>query len=807
VPGALAFVSGADGRPPSPRADAAASLNGHEQAKSVPTRRLGNDVRLASGALREMVARIRSGHASPADIGALKTGVRVEILHGLSSDRLASLLARDGVKNLRPIDDGTVEAVVPVEQLEALEASPGVQFVRPPLVVNGPPDRPRRFHFSALDSAFQAGSLTGQHVIKTNASNWHAFGRVGNGVKVGIIDGFSPSHWNQALASGDVPTPAGTFCVENGAACDIWTKPSTHGVGVAEIIHDMAPGAQLYIAYASPTAADLQATVNYFASQGVRVISRSQTAWYDGPGNGTGPIASVIENAVSRGMVWLNSAGNSGGTPDDPGAYWRGTWADPDGDTWLNFGTNDESLGFYCGFPLGVRWSDWALLRTDYDIYVYDDPGLTVLDAKGENDQPGGAPPIEYFMDPNNPTVRANTCDSQNDVDFLAIKLYNANGGTAGDALEFMVNNSLEFEYWQNPYSATQPASDTASAGGLSVGAIDPWDGTTVAKYSSQGPSNDGRVKPDLSAATCVSTTVDNCFNGTSGATPVVAGAAALYIGVNPAASPAQVKNFLVSAVVDRGAAGPDNVYGVGELVLPTIAGAPPPPAPPPAPPAPPPAPSVRTVIMSMSGPRASFQRERTFQVSWRAVANAARYDVQYRAAQFRGIYGAWKAWKTGTPETSTSFIGQTGTSYCFRVKANPQSGYDSNWTNARCTTLPVSVLNRTMRGRGGWRYYRARGRYLNRFALSVRRGASLGLTGVRATRLALIATKCPRCGSVSVYWNKRRIATARLTSSSLLYKQVIEVGSFPTQQKGSIRIVVTSRGKPVAIEGLGVFS
>jgi hypothetical protein len=62
------------------------------------------------------------------------------------------------------------------------------------------------------------------------------------------------------------------------------------------------------------------------------------------------------------------------------------------------------------------------------------------------------------------------------------------------------------------------------------------------------------------------------CFNGTSAATPVVAGAAALALGFTPGATPAQIKTFLLAAVEDRGSAGPDNDYGVGELKLPPMA-------------------------------------------------------------------------------------------------------------------------------------------------------------------------------------------------------------------------------------------
>jgi hypothetical protein len=135
------------------------------------------------------------------------------------------------------------------------------------------------------------------------------------------------------------------------------------------------------------------------------------------------------------------------------------------------------------------------------------------------------------------------------------------------------MTNGGGFEYWQNPYSAGGPAADTASAGGLAVGAIDPALGTTIAPYSSQGPTNDGRIKPNLSAASCVAsyTYSPDCFNGTSAATPAVAGAAALALEAGFGPTPTELKKWLRdSATVDRGSAGSDNVYGKGELILPT---------------------------------------------------------------------------------------------------------------------------------------------------------------------------------------------------------------------------------------------
>ncbi len=571
----FALVSAAFGQAPQsgPPAASAAALRGNAQVGIDPASKSTGG--LASGELRAAVARLEAGKAAPAGVDMVgREGIRIEILHSLGAGTLSELVGRLGGSRLRPVDATTAEAVVPYDELEALEAAPGVSFVRPPLDIAAPQEPIKPF----------AGSVLGQHVGKTNASTWHLNGRVGAGVRVGIIDSFSPGEWNAGIASGDLPNPAGVYCINAGAACDFWSvDASTHGVGVAEIIHDMAPSASLYLAHTrANSGADLVAVVDYFASQGVRVISRSLTAQYDGPGNGTGPIANAVNYAVSKGMIWLNSAGNSGGPASSGlGSYWRGSFADTDNDGYLDFTPGDETMGFYCGYLLGLRWSDWgpAADRTDYDIRIYDDANLTVLEGSGLDEQQNGAPPLEHPIP---------DCDGGiTDVDYLTIYRFAPGSGTAGDVLEFMTNGTYGNEYWSNPYSATQPASDSANPGALSVGAIEPWDGFTLANYSSQGPSNDNRIKPDLSAGTCVTTltTGTGCFGGTSGATPVVAGAAALILGVNPAATPVDVRNYLLTqAVADRGPAGPDNAYGVGELILPALAPPPPPPPPPPVP-------------------------------------------------------------------------------------------------------------------------------------------------------------------------------------------------------------------------------
>ena len=57
-------------------------------------------------------------------------------------------------------------------------------------------------------------------------------------------------------------------------------------------------------------------------------------------------------------------------------------------------------------------------------------------------------------------------------------------------------------------------------------------------------------------------------FNGTSAATPHVAGAAALVKQLYPAYTVAQLQNYIEGEALDMGAPGKDNLYGWGRLYL-----------------------------------------------------------------------------------------------------------------------------------------------------------------------------------------------------------------------------------------------
>ena len=112
--------------------------------------------------------------------------------------------------------------------------------------------------------------------------------------------------------------------------------------------------------------------------------------------------------------------------------------------------------------------------------------------------------------------------------------------------------------------------------GAIAVGAVDvPGSGERVpqiASFSSRGPTADGRIKPDVVAPGSGVVVADLRRGGyvrrggTSFAAPLVSGVCALLLQKNPEWRPDQVLEALRSTALDLGAAGPDTVYGWGQI-------------------------------------------------------------------------------------------------------------------------------------------------------------------------------------------------------------------------------------------------
>ena len=113
--------------------------------------------------------------------------------------------------------------------------------------------------------------------------------------------------------------------------------------------------------------------------------------------------------------------------------------------------------------------------------------------------------------------------------------------------------------------------------GVIAVGSVDvpPPDGMRlpqIAATSSRGPTADGRIKPDVVApgeGVVMADLRSGGYlrsSGTSFAAPLVSGICALLLQAHPEWGPAEVLQALRSTALDLGEAGPDTVYGWGQV-------------------------------------------------------------------------------------------------------------------------------------------------------------------------------------------------------------------------------------------------
>jgi hypothetical protein len=116
-----------------------------------------------------------------------------------------------------------------------------------------------------------------------------------------------------------------------------------------------------------------------------------------------------------------------------------------------------------------------------------------------------------------------------------------------------------------NGGSVSDPASSPAA---FAVGAYNVDNPGPIEPFSSDGPTIDGRLKPDIAAPDGVMNDVFNPFFGTSASAPHVAGAAALVKGAFPSMTADQIQGLLTCRALDGGPGGPDNRFGFGRLNL-----------------------------------------------------------------------------------------------------------------------------------------------------------------------------------------------------------------------------------------------
>ena len=468
---------------------------------------------------------------------------------------------------------GVVSATVPTAKLSALADSAGVASVSRPV------------------KAFTDGSAVTQGAAVSGASTWQNSGYSGAGVTIAVVDaGFA--NLDSEIALGNLP--AGTTVVGNYCS-DV--NDTDHGTAVAEIIHQMAPGATLSL-YCINDNIGLQSAEAQIQAAGIKIVNCSLAFPGDDRGDGTGggpnSAAATVQTARQSGILWIESAGNSGidhwtGTfsPDVPANHL--TKLDAKGDD-LDFVTvsQGQSATFF------LQWDDWpkSYLNIALVAAPSDQHGIPSGSFVSQAQTPGQSPTLSLCFAPGgNGCIDSSTFPAAGQLFAVGIQVPSTvaalkfdldyEGSVSPNSLSCAVPNASSktcTTYSPTPGSVAQPASSPYA---LAVGAADASGnnacGSDVSgtgtfpleNYSSQGPTIDGRTKPDIAAFDATAGSLATPFCGTSASAPHVAGAAALIAQTHPGYTADQLQAFLTShANGGNPLTPPTNAIGSGVLAL-----------------------------------------------------------------------------------------------------------------------------------------------------------------------------------------------------------------------------------------------
>jgi subtilisin family serine protease len=453
--------------------------------------------------------------------------------------------------------DTLIQGWLPIDALEAVAAQEDVYFIRRPL---------QAFPLESL----YIGNSTTEGLTVINGQAWHTAGYTGSGVKIGVIDlGFIGY---AGLLGTDLPASVTVKNFVDGESDAQIDGTTEHGTACTEVIYDIAPDSEIYLAKIY-TELDLSEAVDWLIAQRVDIISTSIGIYNATPGDGTGYLADLIAQARAADILWVTAAGN------DRESHWGGVYNNTDGDSFHEFADGDDVNCFSfdgqtCAFlflgvvNIFVRWSDWADVDQDYDVHLVRWDGAEWVTVASSRDVQNGEPgqtPTEW--------VAAGLVF---DFATYGFRIERVRGDRPVN-FEVFTPGLITFGFRPLELLRARSIANLAdSPGAITVAALD-VNNLTQEFYSSEGPTNGpggaemgGFTKPDISGFANVSTESygPGVFNGTSAATPHVAGAAALALSAHPDYSPDQLQSFLEGRAVDMGDAGMDTQFGYGRLHL-----------------------------------------------------------------------------------------------------------------------------------------------------------------------------------------------------------------------------------------------
>ena len=553
--------------------------------------------------------------------------VTVDIKAQVSRQVLARIRSLGG-KVISSVDQfDAIRARMPLESLEAFAALPEVRAIGPAeeATTNGPglsgqrskPAKPatpaeraarrREMMTRMLSSAAlrlrTAGAFTGAANSEGDAAHRadqvRPLGFNGAGVRIGVL---SDSYNNLGgaaadVTSGDLPGPGNPngFTTAVTVVADLGSGGTDEGRAMLQIIHDLAPGAQLFFATGFGGPAAMAANIITLRNTNNCNIIVDDLTYYNEGVFQDDVISQAVNTVTTAGAIYFSSAGNSGNLNDATSGVWEGDFVDggtlalvPGGRV-HDFGggaVSNQLVQIGGGQrPVTLKWSDpLGASNNDYDLFILDS-GLMNVRASSTNPQSGTQNPYESITNP----MGMPAIFFANDRVVILRRT-----GAATRALHLNTNRGQLAvgtdgqTYGHNAagsgYSVAAVWVGTAAGGAFTGGAANP-----VETYSSDGPrriffdptgnaltpgnvlfgSAGGQLlqKPDIAAGDCVTNTFfggGNIFCGTSAAAPHAAAIAGLLLSFNTGLTPAQIRTALTSSALDIEAGGVDRDSGFG---------------------------------------------------------------------------------------------------------------------------------------------------------------------------------------------------------------------------------------------------
>ena len=500
-------------------------------------------------------------------------------------------------------DDGRVLVTVsvPATSLQALADLPAVAYVT---------EVPAPMTSAQVDDTPDGGAAApcptgilseGDAQLRADLAR-AAYGVDGSSVEVGVLsDSFDDLGGAAADVTGAELPGAANPCGNTtpvGIQAELGGGGSDEGRAMAQIVHDLAPGAELTFATAFLGELDFANQITNLGLGGADVIT-DDIYYFLEPMFQDGPIAAAInDNRTLRDILHFTTAGNSnvivGGrevasyeapayrpTPCPAGIP---AYNESCHDFFPNVGTdagNGLTLANNGSILMGAGWSEPMYgVTTDFDLYLVDTTTNTVV-ASSELDNASSKKANEYLSYTNN-TGGSRTFD-------VVVGRYSGGGtGTPRIKTTLFRSSGLTAVQYNDDFAGdvVGPTLVGHSAAALAMGtAAVPYSSSAAPEtYSSRGPQaicwepDSGgvaqpaktpcdAVQPDLAATDGTANSFFGSFDGsnfrffgTSAAAPHAAAVAALIREAYPAATADEVEDAMTSSAVPVGAFGTDSV-------------------------------------------------------------------------------------------------------------------------------------------------------------------------------------------------------------------------------------------------------